>query len=204
MPFLHLARMASNPASELASAIQSVSINRHPSQLHDVNPSTAASKKIPATAEFPEGDSPPRSRSHSFASASTASSSTSTIPSEIIHPRPRRRDLPPIPDFRFEQSYLASIKDADSNWRVAFITIRDQVFLPLTQGILWNLAMFGWRHWNRGTQFRGQGLGARVRNWWWRVNNWRVPSEADHRRDAKVLKKAEGFFVDRFGTALGD
>lgn len=197
--------MEHNPVAELASAIQSASIKRHPSPAHDINPSTAASKKIPATAEYPGTESPTHSRSHSLASASTASSSTSTIPSEIIHPRPRRRDLPPIPDFRFEQSYLASIKNADSNWKVAFITIRDQVFLPLTQGILWNLAMFGWRHWNRGTKFRGRGIGARVRKWWWGVNNWKMPSEVDQGgRDAKVLKKAEGFFVNRFGTSLGD
>lgn len=187
--------MASNPASELASAIQSVSIKKHPSPEHDVNPSTAASKKIPATLE---SLSPPRSRSHSVNSVTT---SESTIPSEIIHPRPRQKSFPPIPDFRFEQSYLASIKNADTNWKVAFITIRDQVFLPLTQGILWNLIMLGWRHWNRGSKFQGQKLGARIRKWWWEVNNWKVPQSE---KDAQVLKKAEDFFVDRFGTSLGD
>ncbi|KAK5052118.1 hypothetical protein LTR84_002922 [Exophiala bonariae] len=197
--------MEHNPAAEFASVIQSASIKRHPSPAHDINPSTAASKKVPGTAEYPSTESPTHSRSHSLASASTASSSTSTIPSEIIRQRPRRRDLPPMPDFRFEQSYLASIKNAESNWKVAFITIRDQVVLPLTQGILWNLAMFGWRHWNRGTKFRGRGVGARVRKWWWGVNNWKMPSEVDQGgRDAKVLKKAEGFFVNRFGTSLGD
>lgn len=194
--------MSSNPASELASAIQSVSIKRHPSPAHDINPSTAASKKVPAEIET-TAPSPPRSRTHSLDSATDTES---TIPSDVIRPRPRRKSFPPIPDFRFEQSYLASLKDADTHWKVAFITIRDQVFLPLVQGIAWNLIMSGWRHWNRGSKFQGQTLGARVRKWWWGVNNWKVPHEnaTDAKKDAKVLRKAEEFFVDRFGTALGD
>ncbi|KAJ9638573.1 hypothetical protein H2204_004344 [Knufia peltigerae] len=192
--------MASNPAAELASAIQSVSIKRHPSPEHDINPSTAASKKVPATLVESQSQSPPRSRS---ASLSTATSE-STIPSEIIRPRPRRKSFPPIPDFRFEQSYLASIKNADTPLKVAVITIRDQVLLPLFQGVAWNLIMFGWRHWNRGTKFQGQTLGAKVRKWWWGVNNWKIPAERNATRDAKVVKQAEEFFVDRFGTALGD
>ncbi|EXJ83820.1 hypothetical protein A1O1_07447 [Capronia coronata CBS 617.96] len=210
--------MSSNLVSELASTIQSASIKRNPSPAHDVNPSTAASEKIPAVVESPSlqkarsrprSHSPPArlplSRSQSLDSA-TSSESTSTIPSDIIHPRRRRKSFPPIPDFRFEQSYLASIKNADTNWRVAFITIRDQVFLPLVQGIVWNMLMMGWRHWNRGSKFQGRTLGARLRKWWWGVNNWKMPAgtEADARRDAKVLKKAEDFFVDCFGTSLGD
>ncbi|KAL6243209.1 hypothetical protein RBB50_009760 [Rhinocladiella similis] len=188
--------MASNPAAELASAIQSVSIKRNPSPEHDINPSTAASKKLPATLE---SQSPPHSRSRS-----TSLSTESTIPSEIIRPRPRRKSFPPIPDFRFEQSYLASIKNADTPLKVAVITIRDQLLLPLFQGIAWNLIMFGWRHWNRGSKFQGRTLGAKVRKWWWGVNNWKIPAERNATRDAKVVKQAEEFFVDRFGSALGD
>lgn len=195
--------MASNPVSELASAIQSVSINRNPSPDHDINPSTAASKKIPATIErVSPATWPPRSRSQSLASA-TSCESASTIPSEIIQQRPRRKSFPPIPDFRFEQSYLASLKDADTKWKVAFITVRDQVLLPLVQGIAWNLIMSGWRHWNRGTKFQGRTLGARVRKWWWGVNNWKVPGEVEVRKD-KAVQQAEDFFVNRFGSSLGD
>ncbi|KAH0846383.1 hypothetical protein AYO21_07473 [Fonsecaea monophora] len=186
-------------ANEIASTIQSAHIKHDPSPEHDINPSTAASQKIPGEVE---AISPPRSRSHSL------SGSESTLPSDIIRARPRSRSFPPIPDFRFEQSYLASIKSADTNWKVAFITIRDQVFLPLAQGILWNLLMFGWRHWNRGTKFQGQSLGARVRKWWWGVNNWKLPdTEATRLKkqsDRQVLQKVEDFFVDRFGTSLGD
>ena len=160
--------MAHNPAADLASAIQSVSLNRAPSPSHDINPSTAASRKEPADLISPS-HSPTRSHSNSLSSA------TSTVPSDIIAPRPRRKSFPPIPDFRFEQSYLASLKNADTNWKVAYITIRDQVLLPLAQGIGWNMAVFGWKYWNRGAKFSGKHFGAKLRRWWWQINNWKLP-----------------------------
>jgi Autophagy receptor ATG43 len=159
--------MASNPATEIASAIQSASIKRHPSPHHDINPSTAASKKVPVREVSP------------------APSDVSDIPSsDLIQPVPRRTQFPPLPDFRFEQSYLASIKSTETNSQVAIITIRDQVILPLAQGILWNLALFGWRYWNRDVKFRGESLGARVRKWWWGVNNWKLPSRTEKEKFA--------------------
>jgi hypothetical protein len=182
----------SNPAVEIASTIQAASIKHHPDPEHDINPSTAASKKVPG-----EVISPPRSRSDSL------ESDASTLPSDIIRPRARTRSFPPIPDFRFEQSYLASIKNADTNWKVAFITIRDQVVLPFTQGVLWNLVMFGWRHWNRGSKFQGASIGAKVRKWWWGVNNWAIPPNT-RESGRSAAQKVEDFFVDRFGTSLGD
>jgi Autophagy receptor ATG43 len=160
--------MASNPAVELASTIQSASIKRHPSPHHDINPSTAASAKSPATATV-------HSPSSSLKSVTTSSD---RIPSDIIDhvsPRPRRSTLPPLPDLRFEQSYLRSIKDADTWGRVAYITLRDQLMMPLAQGVGWNLAVYGWRYWNRGAKFGGQSLGSKVRRWWWGVNNWELP-----------------------------
>jgi hypothetical protein len=169
--------MASNPAVELASTLQSASVKRHPSPHHDVNPSTAASSKVPGTATV-------HSPSSSLKSATTSSG---RIPSDIVDevsPRPRRSTLPPLPDLRFEQSYLASIKNADTWSKVAYITIRDQVMMPLTQGIVWNLVLFGWRNWNRGAKFSGQTLGSRVRRWWWNVNNWEPP-KADLPKEAK-------------------
>lgn len=182
--------MASNPASELVSALQSVSINQAPSVEHDVNPSTAASKKYPADIV-----SPPHSPSRHSHSLSSASSSDSTIPSDIIQPHPRRRTLPPFPDFRFEQSYLASLKNAESNWQVAYITVRDQIVWPLVSGVAYNLIMFGWRHWNRETKFKGTSLGAKLRKWWWDVNNWKVPTGS---KGQKVAKEAEEVRLNLF------
>ena len=71
-----------------------------------------------------------------------------------------RRPLPPLPDLRFEQSYLASIAPAQGVWwKVGLITAKDQVVLPLLQGLGFNLVLFGWRWWNRSVKFRGAGLG---------------------------------------------
>lgn len=102
-----------NPALEIPEAIQAAHIRSNPSSAHDINPSTAASEKHPVVA----------------APASDAGSLPSDFvdPSRVIRPVRRRQTLPPLPDLRFEQSYLASIKDADTWGRVAWITVRDQV-----------------------------------------------------------------------------
>ncbi|CAK7221480.1 hypothetical protein SCUCBS95973_004514 [Sporothrix curviconia] len=92
--------------------------------------------------------------------------------------RPSQRphqQLPPLPDLRFEQSYLRSIAAADTWWKVGLITVRDQMLMPFTQGLLYNLAVCGWQYWNRSAKLSGQSLGARVRRWWWGVNNWTIP-----------------------------
>jgi hypothetical protein len=103
----------SNPTLGIASAIQDASINRNPSPTHDINPSTAASRKEPVEA-VPSSD--------------TASVSSDIVdPSRVVRPVPRRHHLPPLPDLRFEQSYLASLEGAESWQRIAWITARDQV-----------------------------------------------------------------------------
>lgn len=53
---------------------------------------------------------------------------------------------------------------------------------------------------NRGTKFTGQTLGARVRNWWWKVNNWKIPAAEKDSRAAEV----KDFYVGRFGSSMGD
>jgi hypothetical protein len=107
-----------------------------------------------------------------------------------------------MPDFRFEQSYLASLKGADTWWKVAYITVRDQVLLPLTQGVVWNMVQIGWRFWNRGVKSSGRGIGAQVRRWWWNVNSWKVPEDTLKREG--FAQEASGFYVDKFGSSLGD
>ncbi|KAJ5573666.1 uncharacterized protein N7459_008093 [Penicillium hispanicum] len=148
-------------ALEVPETIQASSIKTHPSPAHDVNPATAASEKQPVVA----------------APASEAGSLSSDIvdPNRMIRPIRRRQTLPPLPDLRFEQSYLASLKDADTWGRVAWITVRDQVLLPLIQGTVWTLALSGWRFWNRNASLSGQTLGSRIRRWWYEVNNWKLP-----------------------------
>lgn len=105
--------MSSSIPLQLAETIQTAHIKRHPSPRHDINPSTAASRKEPITLEAKhhvddEGDEV-------------------DIPYSVVRPRRRSANLPPLPDLRFEQSYLHSIEQANTWWKVAWITARDQV-----------------------------------------------------------------------------
>lgn len=105
--------MAEPGVSELASTLQFGSIKRHPSPRHDLNPSTAASAKQPVTLDK---------------NADIDSDiDEDEIPTSVIHPLPRKQTMPPLPDLRFEQSYLKSIEKAESWQGVAWITLRDQV-----------------------------------------------------------------------------
>lgn len=163
--------MSDSVVPEVASILQSASLNRQPSPTHDINPSTAASKQEPIQI----------SSSSPTSSASTGASIPSSALNPTSHPpkaRPRTSTLPPLPELRFEQSYLASLKDANSAWDVAYITTRDQVIMPLLQGTLWTLCLSGWRYWNRSSALKGESVGAQVRRWWWGVNNWSLPADA--------------------------
>ena len=103
-------------ATELASTIQAGSINRHPDPKLDNNPSTATDKKEPVTL-------------HSLRHGSDdgLDEDEEDIPYSVLRPAQRSYNLPPLPDLRFEQSYLRSISAADTWWKVALITTRDQV-----------------------------------------------------------------------------
>ncbi|KAF7596314.1 hypothetical protein BBP40_002458 [Aspergillus hancockii] len=177
-----------DPALGIAEAIQTASINRDPSPSHDINPATAASEKQPVE---------------------HASSEAGSIPSDImdphrmIRPASRRHHLPPMPDLRFEQSYLASLRGADTWGRVAWITIRDQVLLPLVQGTVWTLALDGWRFWNHNTSLSGQTLGSKIRRWWYEVNNWKLPP-LPSMNNRKVAAQAEDFYTAQFSNAGAD
>ena len=50
-----------------------------------------------------------------------------------------------------------------------------QMMMPLAQGVLYNLAICGWQHWNRNARVHGSGVGARLRRWWYGVNGWALP-----------------------------
>ncbi|KAI1815991.1 hypothetical protein GGS20DRAFT_277789 [Poronia punctata] len=164
--------MSSSIPTQLAEIIQTSHIQRSPSPGHDLNPSTAASTRVPAYVT--------RSRTRN----KLLLEDHDEIPVSVLE-RPRRRraqSFPPMPDLRFEQSYLHSIAGAETWWRVAWITVRDQVMMPLAQGVLYNLAIVGWQHWNRSAQISGNSAGARLRRWWYEVNNWPLPPKAKARR----------------------
>ncbi|KAI1116966.1 hypothetical protein F5Y14DRAFT_12862 [Nemania sp. NC0429] len=167
---------SSSIPTQIAEAIQTAHINRAPSPRHDLNPSTATSTREPASLSFPRRDRDDDDEDDD-----------EDIPlSVLVHPRgaprgsgrPRAASFPPMPDLRFEQSYLHSIAGAETWGRIAWITVRDQIMMPLAQGVLYNLAIVGWQHWNRNAQMSGSSVGARLRRWWYGVNNWPLPPRA--------------------------
>lgn len=47
--------------------------------------------------------------------------------------------------------------------------------MPLLQGVVYNLLVCGWQSWNRNAQIHGNSVGARLRRWWYQVNDWKIP-----------------------------
>lgn len=167
--------MVDNATSEIASLIQNTHIKRNPSPQHDVNPSTAASEKHPVHLdEHPDPDA--------------SDVDEDEIPLSVLRPAPRHHGMPPLPDLRLEQTYLKSIEHAESWQQVAWITFKDNVLLCFAQGLVWSLVLSGWRHLNRSTKFSGRGVGARIRRWWWGVNNWKIPDHRPNPRNQKLAK----------------
>ncbi|KAK4041078.1 hypothetical protein C8A01DRAFT_15154 [Parachaetomium inaequale] len=172
--------MSSSIPLQLAETVQTAHINRAPSPQHDLNPSTAASRKEPVRLEPAFLDDDGGIDGDELAiNHSEEEEEDETEDEELyrarIKARPRRHHLPPMPDLRFEQSYLSSIRNADTWWKVGWITVRDQVMMPFVQGIVYNLGLCGWQYWNRNARIHGSSVGARLRRWWYGVNNWQIP-----------------------------
>lgn len=115
--------MSSSIPLQVGETLQTLSINRNPSPTHDINPSTAASEKFPVIIDH--NTSNIDSYSSSIVGSDIDDDEDYTY--STVRPARRRASLPPLPDLRFEQSYLASIAGADTYGKIAFITIRDQV-----------------------------------------------------------------------------
>ncbi|KAK7735881.1 hypothetical protein SLS53_007258 [Cytospora paraplurivora] len=101
---------------QLAETIQTAHINREPSAQHDINPSTAADTREPVKLDS-KGELDDE-----------LDDEDDEIPASALRPARRFSHLPPIPDLRFEQSYLHSIQNAQTWWMIAWITVRDQVY----------------------------------------------------------------------------
>ncbi|KAI1085830.1 hypothetical protein F5B20DRAFT_20700 [Whalleya microplaca] len=170
---------SSSLPTQIAETIQTAHVNRHPSPTHDANPSTAASSRQPVRVR--SAKTPFRRRQSDFSldgDEEADDDNESEIPVSVLRPRPRNRSFPPMPDLRFEQSYLHSLEKADTWGKVLWVTVRDQMMMPFAQGVLYNLAICGWQHWNRNAQMSGNSAGARIRRWWYQVNKWPLPERA--------------------------
>lgn len=172
--------------TQIAETVQTAHIQRDPSPHHDANPSTSASTREPVRLESIQkrhrGPDDDDEDDDDIAVVADSDDEGSDIPVSVLRPHRRRHDFPPMPDLRFEQSYLHSIEGAEGRWgKIAWITVRDQIMMPLAQGVLYNLAICGWQFWNRNAQYSGSSAGARIRRWWYEVNNWKIPHHKSKR-----------------------
>lgn len=111
----------SQAAAELAATIQTAHINQDPDLAHDAAPATAADEKETVSVH---------GLKHGDKYSLHEDDDEDDIPYSVLRPTPRNKhQLPPLPDLRFEQSYLHSIAGADTWWKVVLITTRDQVRL---------------------------------------------------------------------------
>lgn len=134
--------MATSLPLQIAETVQTAHINRHPSPAHDLNPSTAASRKEPVTLVV---DHDEKHDHHFFPDEGIDGTDGEDEEEEDyddgvgfrgLKPKPRRAHLPPLPDLRYEQSYLHSIRNADTWWKVVLVTARDQVCFSFLLHIL--------------------------------------------------------------------
>ena len=135
--------MSSSIPLQIAETIQTASINPAPDPAYDINPSNAASQKpVTISPHAPSSNASHEPDNYDEVNELGDEEDAEDIPYDVIRPLPRRPlprrpSLLPLPDLRFEQSYLASIAEAETYWRIAYITIRDQVWIPSYLAGLW-------------------------------------------------------------------
>lgn len=126
--------MSSLP-SEIAGTIQAGHIARHPDPLFDNAPATAADTREPISIhnlrQHQTNHSEYKGQDIDVDIEEDDDDDDTDVPYSVLRPASRTQGLPPLPDLRFEQSYLHSISKADKWWKVALITLRDQVCCPL-------------------------------------------------------------------------
>jgi len=93
----------SSLATQAAETFQTAHLRRNPDPHHDINPSKRSPASLGVDSDSEDDDT------------------TYAIQ------KPQTKPFPPIPDLRFEQSYLHSISKAETWWEVLFITVKDQV-----------------------------------------------------------------------------
>lgn len=119
--------LPSEIATEVASTIQAAHIRSEPNPDLDMAPGTAADDKEILDEKYDNDNA-----RHQLDSLDDDDDEDDDedIPYSVLKRPPRQQQaLPPLPDLRFEQSYLKSIASADTWWKIALITTRDQVRL---------------------------------------------------------------------------
>ncbi|EGO58121.1 hypothetical protein NEUTE1DRAFT_122412 [Neurospora tetrasperma FGSC 2508] len=134
--------MNSDIPIQIAETIQTAHIKRDPSPSHDINPSTAASKREPASLRtqtshsqhhdslIPDDGIDEDDDEEDYAQSETETDEASEY--NVVKSRPRRNihHLPPIPDLRYEQSYLHSHDAPSSRSPLQYPSLRLAVLEP--------------------------------------------------------------------------
>lgn len=111
--------------TEVASTLQAGHIREEPDPAVDMAPSTAADDKEIFDEKY-DYNALRRDAANELDGLDDDEDEDDIPYSVLKRPRRRQQPLPPLPDLRFEQSYLKSIANADTWWKVALITTRDQ------------------------------------------------------------------------------
>lgn len=164
-PFIHLFNTIMTSETPGALLAETLITDTHLNQNPSTQPQTAFDSyhplHIPASHRHKYRD-PDDSDFEESGTDDTASISSSILDRPSSAFGYRRQSLPPLPDLRFEQSYLASIAPANGVWwKIILITLRDQVVMALLQGMGFKLATLGWRKWNSGVRFVGNSAGGK-------------------------------------------
>ena len=170
-------------------AVQDSHIIRNPSPSRDIAPSTSADHapisilrdSLPSIqfsssrVDLHRLTQPQPSRHHRPGEGIEHDETASEIsledsPRPASPPKARRPPRPPIPDLRFEQSYLKGLEAAKGSvmWMV-IITFRDQVLFPGLQGFVWALGMAGLRTLRTRQAENGAAWGAWLRDYFGRL-----------------------------------
>lgn len=71
----------------------------------------------------------------------------------------------PIPDLRFEQTYLTALNKTDwSHWSVFRVTLVDFLLWPMLQGAVWALALNGFRYLRTSSNSQGKAFGLVIKD----------------------------------------
>jgi hypothetical protein len=172
-------------------AVQDSHIIRNPSPTRDIAPSTSADQRpitvirdaLPSIQFSSSSNLHMLSQLRADADEDTVSEVSLEDSTHDISPKPRRPQLPPIPDLRFEQSYLKQLEAAKGSvmW-IIIITIREQVLFPGVQGFLWALAMSGIRSLRTRQAESGQEWGGWIREFFGQFKKTDLTMSGNRRR----------------------
>ncbi|ORY86107.1 hypothetical protein BCR37DRAFT_390903 [Protomyces lactucae-debilis] len=80
-------------------------------------------------------------------------------------PKPVLFNGTPIPDLRFEQTYLTALNRTDwSHWSVFRVTLVDFLLWPMLQGAVWALALNGFRYLRTSSNSQGKAFGLVIKD----------------------------------------